>query len=88
MRLSFAGFSSELLARSVRDLSGGWRVRVALAAALFAAPDVLLLDEPTNHLSIEAVCCEKTVSFLPLCVHFAPFYTKVDRFTQTGSGQP
>ena len=53
--LSGLGFSAEMLARPLRALSGGWRVRAALGAALFARPDVLLLDEPTNHLSIAAV---------------------------------
>jgi len=49
------GFSKVLREREMRALSGGWRVRVALAAAIFTQPDVLLLDEPTNHLSIDAV---------------------------------
>lgn len=49
------GFSEELRGRRLADLSGGWRVRTMLAAAIFARPDLLLLDEPTNHLSIVAV---------------------------------
>jgi len=49
------GFSPELRARPLAQLSGGWRVRTMLAAAIFAKPDLLLLDEPTNHLSILAV---------------------------------
>mmetsp|Transcript_28813 Transcript_28813/g.32293 ORF Transcript_28813/g.32293 Transcript_28813/m.32293 type:complete len:761 (-) Transcript_28813:15-2297(-) len=49
------GFSEELQSRSLSQLSGGWRVRTMLAAAIFAKPDLLLLDEPTNHLSILAV---------------------------------
>mmetsp|Transcript_28412 Transcript_28412/g.36749 ORF Transcript_28412/g.36749 Transcript_28412/m.36749 type:complete len:800 (-) Transcript_28412:246-2645(-) len=49
------GFSDELRSRQMSELSGGWRVRTMLAAAIFARPDMLLLDEPTNHLSISAV---------------------------------
>ena len=49
------GFSEELASRKMKQLSGGWRVRTSLAAALFATPDILFLDEPTNHLSIQAV---------------------------------
>jgi len=49
------GFDEEMQGRPLDSFSGGWKMRVALAALLFSQPDVLLLDEPSNHLDLEAV---------------------------------
>ncbi|CAI5465370.1 unnamed protein product [Closterium sp. Yama58-4] len=48
------GFTKQMQQKKTRDFSGGWRMRIALARALFMQPTVLLLDEPTNHLDLEA----------------------------------
>ena len=76
------GFLDEELKKPLKELSGGWRVRAALAAALFAPSDILLLDEPTNHLDLETSIwlesfLEKTDKTLFLISHDRALLNKI-----------
>jgi len=63
------GFDKVMMMKATKDMSGGWRMRVSLAKALFACPPFLLLDEPTNHLDLEAcVWLEKYLANYPRCL--------------------
>ena len=53
--LERVGFSGEMLAKPVEELSGGWRMRLAIARGSLSEAELILLDEPTNHLDVEAV---------------------------------
>ena len=81
--LAGLGFSGEMMNKSTRELSGGWRMRVSLSCALFASPALLLLDEPTNHLDLEAVLwlekylCSKFKGSLVVVSHDRHFLNNV-----------
>lgn len=76
------GFTKEMQQKMTKEFSGGWRMRIALACALFKRPTLLLLDEPTNHLDMEAVIwlenyLSKWTSTLIIISHSQDFMNQV-----------
>jgi len=87
------GFTEAMMKKATKDMSGGWRMRVALAQALFVQPTLLVLDEPTNHLDLGAcVWLEEYLKTWPstllLTSHSEDFLngvcTNIMQLTQTG----
>ena len=77
------GFDDERIEGDVGALSGGWKMRVAMARVLLARPDVLLMDEPTNHLDIESIIwLEAFLKALPgallMTSHDREFMNRID----------
>lgn len=88
------GFPPAMKEKATKDMSGGWRMRVSLAQALFAQPSILLLDEPTNHLDLGACVwledyLSKWKSILLFTSHSVDFMdgvcTNIMQLTQGGS---
>ena len=52
--LNGLGFTPTMIEQKVKNFSGGWRMRISLARALYIRPSMMLLDEPTNHLDLDA----------------------------------
>ena len=90
--LAGLGFSAADSDRPVAELSGGWRMRAALARLLVSEPDILLLDEPTNHLDIDSMTwLERHLAAWPGCLlfvsHDRDFIDAVaDRIVELASG--